>query len=247
MRYAALATDYDGTLASDGRVSGETIGALERVRESGRKLLLITGRELDDLLRVFPQVDRFDIVVAENGALLYRPATGAVRLLGDPPPDSFVEALRERGVDPVSVGRVIVATWEPHQTVVLETIRELGVPLQVAFNKGAVMILPEGVDKASGLIAALGELAVSTRATIGIGDAENDHAFLRLCACAAAVANALPALKERVDWVATMPRGEGVEELIERVLEDDLELPDPRSSRRPGGVAELRRAGAETP
>ena len=69
MRYLALATDYDGTLAKDGRVDEPTLEALERFRDSGRRLILVTGRELDELLEVFPQVDLFERVVAENGAL----------------------------------------------------------------------------------------------------------------------------------------------------------------------------------
>ena len=75
MRYFALATDYDGTLAHDGEVSPATTTALEQLRATGRKLSLVTGRELDDLLRAFPQIDLFDRVVAENGGLVYTPAT----------------------------------------------------------------------------------------------------------------------------------------------------------------------------
>src|SRR5437763_2472592 len=125
MRYLALATDYDGTLAADGRVAGDTIAALERLRATGRKLILVTGRELDDLVRVFPRVDLFERVVAENGALLYRPG-GEEKRLVEPPPEPFVRALRDRGVAPLSVGRSIVATWHPNETVVLEVIQQLG-------------------------------------------------------------------------------------------------------------------------
>ena len=53
MRYLALACDYDGTLASAGKVSNETLSALERLKKSGRKLILVSGRELPDLLRRF--------------------------------------------------------------------------------------------------------------------------------------------------------------------------------------------------
>ncbi|MBD0390212.1 MAG: HAD family phosphatase, partial [Nostoc sp. C3-bin3] len=104
MRYLALASDYDGTLASNGRVDGETLAALERLRDSGRKLILVTGRQLDDLLSVFPHLNLFDRVVAENGALLYQPATQEEKTLGYPPSEEFVKALHERGVEPVSVG-----------------------------------------------------------------------------------------------------------------------------------------------
>ncbi len=222
MRYLALATDYDGTIAYNGRVDEPTLEALGRLRDSGRRLILVTGRELDELLAVFPRVDLFERVVAENGALLYRPASREEKLLGEPLPPALIESIRQRGVGPISVGRVIVATWEPHQAAVLEAIRELGLELQVIFNKGAVMVLPSGVNKATGLAVALGELSLSPHNTVGIGDAENDHAFLSLCEFSVAVANALPMLKERADLVTAGDHGRGVIELIDQILADDL-------------------------
>jgi hydroxymethylpyrimidine pyrophosphatase-like HAD family hydrolase len=244
VRYVALGTDYDGTLATDGRVGDDVVAALERVRASGRKLVLVTGRELDELLAVFPRVDLFDRVVAENGALVYEPATRSIRLLAERPPDAFVDALRARGVAPLGVGRVIVATWQPHEQAVLGTIRDLGLELQVIFNKGAVMVLPAGVNKSSGFQAALAELGLSAHNAVGIGDAENDHAFLDLCECAVAVANALPMLKERADYVTRGDHGAGVIELIERLLADDLCSLEPRLTRR-GLLLGTREAGRQ--
>jgi hydroxymethylpyrimidine pyrophosphatase-like HAD family hydrolase len=222
MRYLALACDYDGTLASQGLVGERTVEALERLRATGRRVILVTGREIEDLRRVFPRVELFDRVVAENGAVVYRPETKDLASLAEPPPPGFVEALRERGVEPLSVGHVIVATWHPQETAVLEVIREMGLELQVIFNKGAVMILPTGVNKAFGLQAALTELGLSPHNIAGVGDAENDHAFLRLCECSVAVTNALPALKETSDITTEGRSSEGVVELVEMLVEDDL-------------------------
>ena len=222
MHYLALATDYDGTLASDGRVNEETLAALDRLRDSGRKLILVTGRHLDDLLNVFPEINLCEWVVVENGALLYRPATREEKPLGAPPPEEFVQGLQQRGVDPLAVGRVIVATWHPHENTVLDVIRNLGLEYQVIFNKGAVMVLPSGVNKASGLSAVLKELGLSPHNTVAIGDAENDHAFLDFCGCGVAVANALPMLKERADFVTKGDRGAGVVELIDKLIASDL-------------------------
>jgi hydroxymethylpyrimidine pyrophosphatase-like HAD family hydrolase len=222
MRYLALATDYDGTLAKDGRVDETALDALERFRDSGRRLILVTGRELDELLEVFPHVDLFERVVAENGALIYRPAAREEKLLGEPPPPALVEAIRKRGVSPISVGRGIIATVEPHQVAILDAIHELGVEWQVIFNKGSVMVLPSGVNKATGLSAVLEELNLSPHNVVGVGDAENDHAFLALSEFSVAVANALPTVKERADFVTAGARGDGVVELIDRILDDDL-------------------------
>jgi HAD superfamily hydrolase (TIGR01484 family) len=231
MRYYALACDYDGTLASQGQVNEETLTALERLRNSGRKLILITGRELDDLIRIFSHVNLFDRVVAENGALLYRPDTREEKLLSKSPPEKFISALRNRGVNPLSVGRVIVATWKPHETTVLEVIRDLGIEMQVIFNKGAVMVLPSGVNKATGLSAALSELGLSPHNVVGVGDAENDHAFLNLCECSVAVANAISIMKEHADFVTSADHGAGVIELIDRLMASDLSELEPRLRR----------------
>ncbi|OHV78144.1 HAD family hydrolase [Ensifer sp. LCM 4579] len=222
MYYMALATDYDGTLADHGTVRPESLEALKRLRETGRKLLLVTGRELPDLKSVFPQTDLFDKIVAENGALLYTPETEEERPLAPAPPAEFVDLLRDKGVDNISVGRTIVATWEPHQTAVLEAIHELGLELEIIFNKGAVMVLPSGVNKASGLKAALKEMQLSFLNVVAVGDAENDHALLRMCGCGAAVANALPAVKDTADFALEGARGEGVEELIGEIIAQDF-------------------------
>src|SRR2546425_5926582 len=98
MRYLALACDYDGTLTTDGQVADETVAALERLRLSGRKLILVTGRELADLISVFSHTDLFEWIVAENGALLYQPSSRHEKVLGAPPPEQFLQALRDRGV-----------------------------------------------------------------------------------------------------------------------------------------------------
>ena len=220
MRHAALATDYDGTLAHHDRVDAPTLDALERFKRAGRRLILVTGRELEELIGVFPRVDVFDRVVAENGALLYRPSTREERTLGPRPPDAFIRAIEARGVGPISVGRVIVATWRPHETAVSEMIEAMGLDLQVILNKRAVMILPTGIDKATGLLAALDELGLAPRDVVGVGDAENDLAFLDACGRAVAVANALPAVKARADLVTAADHGAGVIELIGRLLDE---------------------------
>ena len=224
MYFLALATDYDGTLAHEGAVDDSTRAALERFKLTGRRVILVTGRELPDLQRVMPDLDVFDRVVAENGALLYNPATREERTLAEPPPRAFVERLEARGVAPISVGRCIVATWEPHQNAVLEVIREMGLELVITFNKGAVMVLPAGVNKATGLAAAAADLELAPVNIVGVGDAENDHAFLRACGCAAAVANALPAVKEEADVVLDGARGKGVSELVQRICRDDAAI-----------------------
>jgi hydroxymethylpyrimidine pyrophosphatase-like HAD family hydrolase len=230
MHHRVLACDYDGTLARDGQVEGETVDALKRLLASGRVLLLVTGRELDQLISIFPEISIFSHIVAENGAVLYRPSIREEKVLCEPPPADFVPMLKARGVAPISVGRVIVATWRPNETTVLRTIRDLGLEMQVIFNKDAVMVLPSGVNKGTGLTAALNELRFTAREVVGVGDAENDHSFLNLCGRAAAVANALPSVKDEVDIVLQRDHGAGVVDLIDHIVANDLAELETKSS-----------------
>ncbi len=223
MKWLALATDFDGTLAHDGVVPDVTLQALARARQCGLVTILVTGRELRDFGPLGFDLKWFNLVVAENGAVLFDPATAMESLLAPAPSADFVEELRRQNVSPLSVGMSIVATEEPHEVIVIETIKRLGLELAVTFNKGAVMILPAGVNKASGLSAALEKLDLPADAVVGVGDAENDHAFLKQCGLAVAVANALPSVKESARLVTQGKAGEGVAELISSILNDELE------------------------
>jgi hydroxymethylpyrimidine pyrophosphatase-like HAD family hydrolase len=223
MKFHVLAVDYDGCLADNGHVDAATVASLVRLRQSGRRVVLVTGRLLKPLLDAFPEVGLCDLVVAENGALLYNPDTGQERQLAETPQREFVEKLVERGVPVSEVGRAIVVTRVPYETLTLETILDLALELQIVFNKGAVMVLPTGVNKASGLRAALKELGLSPHNAVGLGDAENDEAFLQFCEAAVAVENALDVVKNRADLVTRSKASAGVAELIEKLIADDLQ------------------------
>ena len=223
MRYLALATDYDGTLASNDRVSERAARALERLRISGRRTILVTGRRLDDLLSVCTCARIFDRVVAENGAIVYNPHNREEVRLGNPPSKLLIQGLRARGVDPLEIGEVLVATHAAHRAAVQDVIWELGLEAQVIANRDAVMVLPAGVNKATGLEYALRDLALSRHEVVGVGDAENDHSFLARCECAVAVANAAPSIKQIAAFVTVAESGEGVVELIDELIADDLD------------------------
>jgi hydroxymethylpyrimidine pyrophosphatase-like HAD family hydrolase len=222
MRYLVLVTDYDGTLATDGAVDESTLSALERLRMSGRRAILLTGRQLDDLLTVCPRLSLFDYVVAENGGVLYEPRTRQETLLGKPPSARFLRRLRELTGNAIGIGKVIVDTRVPHHSAVLQVIQEMGLELQIIFNRDAVMVLPAGVNKATGMDHALRKLGLSPHEAIGIGDAQNDHSFLERCECAVAVANALPTILEVAAFTTMGEAGQGVAEVIDELIANDL-------------------------
>jgi hydroxymethylpyrimidine pyrophosphatase-like HAD family hydrolase len=222
MKYSALATDYDGTIASAGRVDDPTAEALARARAAGLALILVTGRELDDLINVLDRYRLFHLIVAENGGVVHDPATEWTETLAPAPPPELVHALARRGI-PISVGRSIVATGESYEEALRTVIRDSGFDWHVILNKGSVMALPRGVTKATGLMAALVRLGLAPVQAIGIGDAENDEELLRTCGLAAAVANALPSLKKIAHLVMTRPSGAGVRELVDMLLSGQLD------------------------
>ena len=222
MRYLALVTDYDGVIARDGRPSGTALSAIERLRKSGRRAILITGRRLDNLRESCPNLSLFDYVVAENGATVYESRTSEETLLAKPPPAEFIERLKELGVDPLEIGRVIVATWLPHQVAVLGAIQEMGLELHIVFNRTAVMVLPAGVNKATGMEYALRKLGLSPHEVIGVGDAENDFSFLECSECSATVANAVPSIRKLAEIVTKGENGAGLAELIDELIANDL-------------------------
>jgi hydroxymethylpyrimidine pyrophosphatase-like HAD family hydrolase len=189
---------------------------------SGRRAILLTGRHVDDLLAVCPRVRLFDYVVAENGAVVYEPRTREQTLLGKPPPAEFVQRLKELTDNSIDTGQVVVSTWLPHHTAVLQAIQEMGLELQLIFNREAVMVLPAGVNKASGMEYALRKLGFSPHEAVGIGDAQNDHSFLERCECAVVVANAVPSIRELAAFTTKSEAAQGVTELIEELIANDL-------------------------
>lgn len=183
---------------------------------------MVTGREVPDLQSVCHVLDRFEWIVAENGALLYRPCDGFSQLLCASASAELAQRLAQARAEPLSVGRAIIATREPYETVAVALIKELGLELQIIFNKGAVMILPTGVNKATGLSAALAHMHVEPKEVAAIGDAENDRALLSMCGIGVAVSNAVSTIKEHADVVTKGARGNGVAEWIDRTLSGEL-------------------------
>ncbi|HTI60223.1 MAG TPA: HAD-IIB family hydrolase [Mucilaginibacter sp.] len=221
VRYHAFITDYDGTLAENNQVPAAVLQALKDLKATGRRLILVTGRQLNDLKNAFPEFGVFDAIVAENGALVFNPATLEQEIIGSPPPAGFFDLLAKSKI-PYEKGQVIVSTWMPYERILLDAIQRSGLEHQVIFNKNAVMVLPPAVNKATGLHKALFALNISEHNAVAVGDAENDNAMLSAVECSIAVQNALPHVKQAADWTTTHPASDGVLELIGDLLHDDL-------------------------
>lgn len=213
---AALAFDYDGTLATEGRVSPDTEACLRQLKRTGHPLILVTGRILAELEQVCPPACRlFDRIVGENGAVLAAPGEPP-RALGPRIPDTLSEALRDSHV-PVQRGEVILATLTEYEAQVVEAIAKLGIECARIRNRESLMLLPPGCSKKTGVEAAFAELQIDAREAVGFGDAENDRELFAACGTGVAVANAVPELKAIAKIVLPAPNGEGIRAYLERM------------------------------
>lgn len=230
MKLSVIAIDYDGTIARGDVLDPAVRPAIAAARTSGIIILLVTGRILEDLRRVAGDLHFVDGVIAENGAIVHFPDSGHTSTLAPPVPDGFVTELRRRGI-PFGLGRSLVDADAAEAPRLLEVIRALELPLVLIFNGGRVMVLPQGVSKATGLHAALDTLRLSARNTVAIGDAENDHELLRLAEVGVAVEWGSPALRSAADVVLQGSGPPAVSAYV-RTLADSGRLPIPARARR---------------
>jgi hydroxymethylpyrimidine pyrophosphatase-like HAD family hydrolase len=230
MKFSVLALDYDGTIARNDTLDPAVRQAIADLRTNGIVVILVTGRILDDLRRVAGELHFVDAVVAENGAVIMFPDTGYQKLVAERPAAELVDALRAEGIAFVQ-GQAIVEAAAADSPRLLALIRRLELPLALLFNRGRVMLLPQAVSKATGLLQALTILRLSARNTIAIGDAENDHELLRACEVGIAVDWGSAALKRTADYVLPGDGPAAVAGYV-RALAAHQMIPAPVKSRR---------------
>jgi len=234
MRYVAFAVGFDGTLVRDGCCDPRCVDALRALSTRGRKLLLATSRELRELLEIFPQVRLFDFVIAENGAVMHRPSTRQSEILAQAPPEILLQELRRRRIIPLSVGSSQVTIAAMHRAQVRQALHKLQLDFQIVAGRcgaqdrgerrsdeGELMILPPGVDKASGVRAALKELGISVHNLVAIGDGENDRTLLCSAEYAVAVRNADAELRRVADRTTRGAYCDGFLELASELVATD--------------------------
>lgn len=230
MRYVVLAAGFDGTLARDGHCDARCIDALRELSATGRKLILVTGRELRRLLEIFPEARLFDYIVAENGAVLHKTATRQSEILGQAPPEILLQELRRRRVAPLSVGSSIISTKAEHLAATSEALRKLKLHMdyELVTNDDTLLILPPGIDKGSGMNEALRELGLSRHNLVAIGNADNDLPMLTRAEHAVVVSNAAESIKQAADRVTDGAYCDGFLELSRDLVATDLASSVPR-------------------
>jgi hydroxymethylpyrimidine pyrophosphatase-like HAD family hydrolase len=230
MKLSVLALDYDGTIARDDRLDPSVRDAIAEARRRGVRVMLVTGRTLNDLQRAAGELDFVDGVVAENGAIVHFPDGGLTAPLAPPLPPAFAAGLEKRGIQ-FAAGECLVDADASAAPLMLEVIRELELPIVLVFNRSRVMALTQGISKATGLSAALEMLRASPRNAVAVGDAENDHELLRLAEVGAAVAWGSSSLRGTADIVINGSGPAAVGDFIRSVAASGR-LPVPVRARR---------------
>lgn len=230
MKLGILALDYDGTLATHGILAPDVREAVERARRDGIIVVLVTGRILEDLRRAAGDLRWVDAIVAENGAVLAFPENGRTIVLGNPPPPQLLNELHRQEI-PVRTGECVIEAEARFGPRILSAIRALELPLVLAYNRESLMILPQGVSKATGFRRSLSILRLSEHNAIGIGDAENDHALLETCEVGVAVAWGSQALQQIADRVLPGAGPADTAAFLDQVITSPR-LPLPRVGRR---------------
>ncbi|MGD1911802.1 MAG: HAD family hydrolase [Rivularia sp. (in: cyanobacteria)] len=216
-QFKMLATDYDGTIATRGKIPDNVEKALLQAKENGFLIAIVTGRGFDDLLRVCPQVKIFDLIITENGALLYFPNQDKIELLASKPPIEFIAQLMHHSI-PFHQNTILATVRRRFVEKVNALIDEFQFPLHIICHKDYGLILPTGINKAKGLEKALLHLNITKNQVIAVGDAENDLDFFDFCGFKVAVGNAEDAVKAKADWIAIKEEGEGMVEFIREYL-----------------------------
>jgi hydroxymethylpyrimidine pyrophosphatase-like HAD family hydrolase len=228
MKFSVLALDYDGTIARDGVLDPDVKDAIMEARARGIVAVLVTGRILSDLKQVSGGVDFVDAIVAENGAVLEF-HNGHSILIGQPPPQVFLDELRRRGVE-FKTGQCVVEMDAGSAQKVLEAIEQLELPLVLLFNHSRLMVLPQSISKGTGLRESLQAFRLSVHNAIAIGDAENDHDLLDTCEVGVAVSWGSPTLQKIADEILQGEGPHAVAAYIRRVAQE-MRLPRDRSGR----------------
>jgi hydroxymethylpyrimidine pyrophosphatase-like HAD family hydrolase len=138
-----------GTLAQDECIPPPLQHALEQLHLAGYVLFLVTGRRTNSIQLGALQTC-FAGIVWENGAVLSDRTSNELYLPFGHLDPRLVDALEAARV-PLEHGVAIRATWVPHEETVWRILRETQSEAAIVHNKGALMLLPPGAAKGSGL------------------------------------------------------------------------------------------------
>ena len=214
-----LVFDYDRTLTLETlTVPESTRRMLEKIRDLDLATLgVVSGRELPFLTEVHNAVEgAFSFLVAENGAVTYFSDTNRFSVVGE----EWSESARRVFTDVsfhIHFAQIIGYSGIENSQEISRLLRISGIDSKLTVNKDSIMVCPPGVDKGSGVSAAVEHLAKTGEIELTcFGDGENDVALFGPADVSVAVSNAVDPLKKIADVVTNKPGAFGVEEFLRK-------------------------------
>jgi hydroxymethylpyrimidine pyrophosphatase-like HAD family hydrolase len=194
----------------------------------GLRVLLVTGRERGELDPYLRALGPLDGLVAENGAVIEVPIGAPPTVFGRRIALSVRRAVRGVPRLRARLGQVTVSVARGDGPRLRRAIA--GLPVRIVANVDRLMVLPVGIDKASGTRRALRRLGVARAGYAAIGDAENDLPLLEGAALSGAVANAEPRLRNVADYVCRQRYDRGVLEFVRGPLAESVHREAPATA-----------------
>lgn len=214
-----LITDLDRTLTGpDLKLDEHARRMLRELREAGIRVILATGRPLVHVVQLGLR-ELTDALVVENGAIVMDSSTRETHITGG---DFRSQAERALGdlASRFSWNRVVGSGPRELATEAGARLNAMGMHFNLEFNEEHVMVLPAGVDKGTGALAALRLLGIRSRDVWAIGDGENDVPLFRIARESAAPAQATPGVSSQTTITLDGTYSEGFVEFARRMLRD---------------------------
>ncbi len=219
MNIECIACDYDRTLTDESlAISEGAMNALKDASQNGVKVIIVSGRVLRFLKKIYARYNFIDAVVAENGAVIYFPKEERKILLGNNDECEKSKAVFSHCDFPVSIQEVIIATTTDYDTEVKNLIKQNNLSADIEYNKDSLMVMPKGINKGRGILEAIKLLGIAQKKLACIGDGENDVSLLDGAGTKVAVANAVEIVKRKADILTEKPYGEGVKEFVKQLV-----------------------------
>lgn len=211
---SAIITDFDRTITDEPGIVNESV--LKELESLNKPLVLVTGRSMGYVKRLYDKFPVWDCIVAENGTCVYFPSSG---LFWSFTSDKFEEArmILKKSRFPAIFGNVVVSISKVLEAKSKELLDEIKGYVGFRTNVDEVMLLPRGIDKGVSVKLALAFLGIDPKKTIVIGDGENDIDLFKNPGFKVAVSNAAYRLKLFADEVTENPSANGVIEIIRKL------------------------------
>lgn len=223
----AVVFDIDGTLTDmKRRLDPLAVEVFEKLRMLEVPAILATGNVHCFTRAAVIMLGTPHVFISENGGLVSY-ADGDIELLADL---SLCEEAYQRLKEVYPLERhdsryrmtdlVLKRNFNVEEAI--SRIQEWGLPVDLLDSTFAVHITDRRVDKGKGLLKILDHLQLNKDEVAAVGDSISDLPLFHVAGFSAAVANALPDIKEAVDFVSPSKFGKGAYEIVEYMIEQDM-------------------------